>query len=337
MGCMLVVIADQVSAFEDVDDPFGEVVRSRNHELKYAECDSEADAIEECSDADVLIVSKAPITPTVAKELSAGIIIRIGTGYDNINVRAATENDILVSNTPGYSKHQVATHAITLMLAAAREVVYADRDLRRVDGWGHRGQNRQLYGETLGIVGLGRIGRAVVPKAEGFDMDVIAYDPYVPKDVFSYMDLEKVTFEELLQRSDCVTIHTPLTAETHHLFSTSEFEMMRDDAVLVNVARGPIVDEQALVHAVKTNEIWAAGLDVFEREPPSETPIFDYDRIVCSPHRAGKSTQSHAKKLEIARNVLANVLKGNHPEYLVNPEVVQYTDEQLNPEYNEWR
>ena len=115
-----------------------------------------------------------------------------------------------------------------------------------------------------------------------------------------------------------------------------EFERMKDDAVFVNVARGPIVDEAALVRAVESGELWAAGIDVFEREPPEETPVFDHDRIVCSPHRAGKSEQSHARKLEIARSVLADALAGTHPEHLVNPEVLQYADEQLNPEYDRW-
>lgn len=333
---MQVVVADRIPAFDDIEDPFGEVVRSRGHELEYAGCESKAEVIEACAGADVVVVSKAPITPDVAEALTARVIIRVGTGFDNVDVKAATENGIQVSNTPGYSKHQVATHAITLMLAAAREVVAADRALRREEGWGLRGRNRQMHGGTIGIVGLGRIGRAVVPKARGLEMDVIANDPYVAEDVFDRFEVEKVGFGELLGRADCVTVHTPLTAETHHLVSDAEFDRMRDDAVLVNVARGPIVDEEALVRAVESGAIWAAGLDVFEREPPEDTPVFDHDRIVCSPHRAGKSTQSHAEKLEVARSVLVDALEGNHLEHLVNPQVVQYTGEQLNPEYDHW-
>lgn len=334
---MRVVVADRQPAFESMDDPFGEAVRSRGGQIRYEDCETEKAVVEQCSDADVLVVFKAPITPTVARKLTdTRLIVRIGTGYDNVNVKAATENGIMVSNTPGYSKHQVATHAITLMLAAAREVAYSDRELRTADGWGDRGMNRQLHGGTLGIVGLGRIGRAVVPKARGLDMDVVAYDPYVAEDVFGHLDVRKATFEAVLSASDCVTIHTPLTAETRHRFSTDEFEQMRDDAILVNVSRGPIVDTEALARAVEAGELWGAGLDVFEREPPEETPVFERDRIVCTPHRAGKTAKSRERKLETARAVLADAVEGAHPEYLVNPEVLQYTDSQLNPEYHEW-
>ncbi|MFW5918208.1 MAG: 2-hydroxyacid dehydrogenase [Haloferacaceae archaeon] len=334
---MHVVVADRQPAFEVMDDPFGDAVRSAGGTIRYEDCGTEVEVIQQCSDAEVLVVFKAPITPRVARNLpETRLIVRVGTGYDNVNVKAATENDIMVSNTPGYSRHQVATHAITLMLAAAREVVDADRQLRTTGGWGNRGQNRQIHGETVGIVGLGRIGRAVVPKARGFDADVIAFDPYVPEDVFEALDVHKVTFDELLASADFVTVHTPLTAETRHLFSTPEFERMRDDAVFVNVSRGPIVDTEALAQAVETGGIWAAGLDVFEREPPEDSPVFDSDRIVCSPHRAGRTAQSRERKLELTREVLASAVAGDHPEYLVNPEVLQYTDSQLNPEYHEW-
>jgi D-3-phosphoglycerate dehydrogenase len=334
---MNVVVADRQPAFERMDDPFGEPVRSRGGKIRYEDCETETDVIEQCGDAAILVVFKAPITSRVVRELTdTRLIVRVGTGYDNVNVKAATDNDIMVSNTPGYSRHQVATHAITLMLAAAREVPSADRRLRTEDGWGNRGLNRQLHGATLGIVGLGRIGRAVVPKAEGLDMDVIAHDPYVAEDVFERLGVEKATFDEVLARADCVSIHTPLTAETHHLFSTPEFEQMADDAILVNVSRGPIVDTEALAQTVESGELWGAGLDVFEREPPERTPVFDQERIVCSPHRAGKTAESRQRKLDTVRSVLANALDSNHPEYLVNPEVLQYTDSQLNPEYHAW-
>lgn len=334
---MRVVVADQLPALADVEEPFDDLVADRGGKLVKADCTTEAEVIEQCADADIVVLSKAPITPRVAEQLTeTELIIRVGTGYDNINIKAATNNGIMVSNTPGYSKHQVATHAITLMLAATREVVHVDRELRSSEGWGHRGEHPQMYDGTMGIVGLGRIGRAVVPKARGLAMDVIAYDPYVPEDMFEQLDVRKVTFEELLAESDCVTIHTPLTAETNQLFSTPEFEQMSEEAVLVNVARGPIVDTAALADAVGSGEIWAAGLDVFEREPPENSPVFEHDRIVCTPHRAGKTSEARDRKLEIARGVLADALDGNHPEYLVNPEVLQYTDDQLNPEYHEW-
>lgn len=332
---MNVVVADR--KFPELADPYGDVIRTNGGTIRYADCRTEADVIDRCTDADVLLVFKAPITETVARSLErTKLIVRIGTGYDNVNVKAATENGIMVSNTPGYSKHEVATHAITLMLAAAREVAYSDRDMRASNGFGERRPVNSMNHGTFGIVGLGRIGRAAVSKARGLAMDVVAYDPYVPEDVFLHLDVSKGTFTDVLETADCVSIHAPLTAETRHLFSTAEFELMKETAVLVNTARGPIVDERALVDAVESGEIWAAGLDVFEREPPTDSPVLECDRIVCSPHHAGKCDGSRERNIEIVRQVLTDALLGNHPEFLVNPEVLQYTDSQLNPEYHEW-
>ena len=143
-------------------------------------------------------------------------------------------------------------------------------------------------------------------------------------------------FDDLLARSDFVTIHCPLTAETHHLFSTPEFEAMQDTAVLANVARGPIVDGEALLAAVEAGELFGAGLDVYEREPPNDLALFASDRIICSPHRSGRTAQSQAEKVARVRRVVADALDGRHPEFLVNPHVLQYTDEQLNPEFDDW-
>lgn len=330
-----VVVADR--RYPDRGDLYGDIVRKHGGEIRYADCETESDLIDRCADAEILVVSKSPITPTVLDELEdLQLVVRMGTGYDNVNVKAATECGVPVSNTPGYSKHEVATHAITLMLAAAREVVYSDLDMRDAEGWGERRPIDRMYGGTFGIVGLGRIGRAAVPKAAGLDMDVIAHDPYVDEDIFEHVGAEKTTFDDLLVRSDCVSIHAPLTAETRQLFSTDEFERMKDSAVLVNTARGPIVDQEALVRAVDEGQIFAAGLDVFEREPPRNAPALNRDRIVCSPHHAGKCEHAQQENVEVLRQVLATALRGDHLEHVVNPEVLQYTDQQLNPEYHDW-
>lgn len=330
-----VVVADR--RYEERGDLYSGIVNEHEGVIRYADCETEEDTIDQCADAEILVVSKSPITPTVLEELDdLQLVIRMGTGYDNVNVKAATEHGVLVSNTPGYSKHEVATHGITLMLAAAREVVYSDQSMREANGWGERRPINRMYEGTYGIVGLGRIGRAAVPKAKGLDMDVIAYDPYVERDVCEKVGVQKVTFDELLGEADCVSIHAPLTAETYHMFSSEEFEKMKDSAVLVNTARGPIVDESALIHAVEEREIFAAGLDVFEQEPPKNSPILEQNLIVCSPHHAGRCDHAQQQNIEILRSVLANALQGNHLEHIVNQEVLQYTEEQLNPEYQEW-
>lgn len=142
------------------------------------------------------------------------------------------------------------------------------------------------------MIGLGRIGRSAARKASGFGMDVIGYDPYQPEDIFTEMNVKRVGFDKLLECSDCISIHAPLTTETNSMLSQSDFEKMKNDAIVVNTARGPIIDEAALAKAVKDQKLWGAGLDVFEVEPPNDTPAFSSDRIVVSPHNAGKSDQS---------------------------------------------
>lgn len=334
---MKVVVTDR--KYPNLDDPYGDVVRDVGGEIEYADLKTEADVIEGVRDADVVLLSKAPITREVVEEMSGNVrsLIRLGTGVDSINLKAATEYGIPVSNTPGlYCSEELATHAIGLMIAAAHEVVYSDQILRENDGWGRREDINPVNDGTFGIIGLGHIGRATVPKAKGLDMDVIAYDPYLSDDLFDDLEVERVSFDELLARSDCVSIHTPLTAETHQLFSTAQFEAMKETAVLVNTARGPIVDEQALVDSVDSGEIWSAGIDVFEVEPPNDTPALNCDRIVCSPHHGGSSKRSQKRALEMTRAELRRVLTGEHPQNVVNPGALQYTDEQLNPERHRW-
>lgn len=333
---MKVIVADR--KYPELDDPYGDVVRDAGGEIEYANFETEQDVIEGIGDADIVLLSKSPITREVIKRMDqVQSIIRLGTGVDSINLKAATEYGIPVSNTPGlYCSEELATHAIGLMIAAAHEVVYSDQIMRKQDGWGRREHINPVNGGTFGIVGLGHIGRATIQKARGLDMNVIANDPYMGDDLFDDLDVERVTFNELLTRSDCISIHTPLTAETHQLFSTPEFKEMKETAVLVNTARGPIVDEQALVNAVEEREIWGAGLDVFEVEPPDDSPALNCERIVCSPHHGGSTDRSQKRALEITRAELKRVLRGEHPQNVVNPGALQYTDEQLNPERHKW-
>jgi D-3-phosphoglycerate dehydrogenase len=313
---------------EETDDLYGEVIDQDEDKIVYAECTSEKKAIKACRGADVIITFIAPITERVME--AAGdvrLIIRQGAGYDNIDVRAATARDIPVSNAPDYGSADVASHGIALALAASHDVVSADRKLRDGPGWGSSRVIQPIQGGTYGIVGLGRIGRRAVPMARGLGMDVIAFDPLLDDDVFEKIDVEQVSFDELLSRSDCITLHSVLNQETYHMFSSEEFAKMKDSAVIVNVARGPLIDEEALVSAVESDEIRAAGLDVFETEPPTDSPVLDYDEIVCSPHHAGSSPEAKERKLDIVRDELARVLQGEMLHHVVNQEVYQYQEQ----------
>lgn len=330
---MDVVVTDR--RFPD-RDPYTEAVREAGAELIYADCRSEADVIEACGDATVVMTFKAPITRDVIEAMEdVRLIVRNGTGYDNVDVNAATEHGIPVSNIPDYCTEEVASHTIALMLAVAHNVVQADRNLRDVDGWGERPVNRAMYDGTFGVIGFGRIGRSAARKAQGFGMDVLAYDPYQHQDIFDELGVESVGLDELLTRSDCVSVHAPLTGETHHLLSTREFATMKDDAVVVNTARGPVIDEQALLRAVQDSELWGAGLDVFETEPPDEAPAFESDRIVTSHHHAGLSERSERRCIEIGIDRIVAALSGENLGEILNPEVYGTPDE-LSPEREHW-
>lgn len=313
-------------------DPFKAPVEAIGGEVTHGTAETEAELIEECSRADVVVTFKTPLTRRVIESLDGTkLILRNGVGYDNVDVAAATDRGIPVSNVPGNCNDEMASHAFALMLAAAHELVRYDRGLHAGDGW-HRNPVNQLLDGTCGIVGLGRIGRAVPPKVEGLGMDVVAFDPYLDDDIFDHLGVERVAFDELLDRADAITVHTPLTAETKHMFSTPEFERMKERAVLVNTARGPIVDEAALVEAVERGEIWGAGLDVFEEEPLTDSPALSCDRIVCSPHRAGIAPEAERRAIEIARDEVLRLLRGDPLRHVVNDEVVKQPDGLLNPE-----
>jgi D-3-phosphoglycerate dehydrogenase len=314
---------------KETDDLYGEFVDSTKDEIIYAECTSEEATIEACSEADVIITFIAPITDRVM--MVAGdpeLIIRQGAGYDNIDVQAATNRGIPVSNAPDYGSADVASHGIAMALAASHDIASADRRLRKSTGWGSSRVIHPIRGGVYGIVGLGRIGRQAVSMARGLGMEVIAFDPLLDDDIFEQLDVEQVAFEELLKRSDCITLHAPLNEETHHLFSTDEFIRMKDSAILVNVARGPLVDEKALVEAVEADQIRAAALDVFEEEPPNGSPVIECDDIVCSPHHAGSSPEAKQRKIKVVGEELERILRDKSLHNVVNPEIYQYHDQQ---------
>ena len=323
---MRVVVTKRL--FQDVA-PYREVVESAGGELVYADCSTEADAVEACAGADVVVGGFVPITERVMDAAGDLQLVLVPTaGYDSVDLAAATERGVPVSNVPEYAPRDIASHAFALALAAAHDIVRTHRDLRDGPGW-ERTPLYPIHGETLGVVGLGRIGRELVPMAEGLDMDVLAYDPYLHSDVFELVGAEQVGFDELLDRAACLSVHAQLTDVTYHLFSTPEFERMRDDAVLVNTARGPIVDETALVAALDDGELRAAALDVFETEPPDDSPVLDHDRVVCSPHRGAASRRARENMIAESRAELRRVLTGEPLENVVNRAVFQYTGEQV--------
>jgi glyoxylate reductase len=254
------------------------------------------------------------------------VISQMAVGYDNIDIAAATARQIPVGHTPDVLTDATADFAWALLMAAARRVVEGNR-VTRAGQWRTwepdflLGSN--IAGATLGIVGLGRIGQAVARRAQGFNMRILYTNPgRCTPEVEATLGAEFVTLEQLLHTSDFVTLHTPLTPETHHLFGDRQFAQMQPNAVLINTARGAIVDPDALYRALRQGQIAAAALDVTEPEPiPMDSPLLTLDNLIVTPHIASASRQTREKMAKMAiANLLAG-LRGEHLPHCVNPEV----------------
>lgn len=252
------------------------------------------------------------------------VISNFAVGYDNIDVNAATSRSIPVGNTPDVLTDATADFAFALIMSAGRRVLEADRFVRagKWKTWGPMLLlGVEVKGATLGLVGFGRIGKAVAKRAAGFDMRVIYYDPN-EKETYPELHATRVDFETLLAESDFISLHTPLTPDTRHLIDAEALSRMKPTAVLVNTSRGPVVDPDALYEALKERRIFAAGLDVTDPEPlPMDSPLFTLDNIVIMPHIASASTTARSNMAWMAaRNLIAG-LKGERLPNCVNPQV----------------
>lgn len=272
-------------------------------------------------DVDALICLLSDVID--AQVMTAGhnlrIIANLGVGYDNIDVHAARERGIVVTNTPGALTETTADLTFALLLAAARRIVEADEYVRaeRFLGWEllqeHLGSD--VFGKTLGIVGMGRIGTAVARRGHlGFGMNILYHNRHRSLDAEQELNARSVSFDELLTESDFICVHTPLTQETHHLFNRKAFRMMKDNAIIVNVARGPVVDEDALVWALETGEIAGAGIDVYENEPKVHPGLLKLkERVVLAPHLGSATGKTRRRMAKIAVDNVLSVLSGREP------------------------
>ncbi len=240
------------------------------------------------------------------------VIGRAGAGVDTIDVDAATERGIIVMNTPGGNTTAVAEHTLALLLALARHVAVADATLKAGRWEKNRLQGVELLGKTLGILGLGRIGGEVARRALGFRMQVLAYDPYLTREAAERLGVESVELDELLSRSDFITIHTPLTGDTRHLIGEAELARMKPGVRLINCARGGIIDEAALVRALASGHVGGAGIDVFEQEPPpADHPLLRFEQVVLTPHLGAATDEAQsAVALAIADQVADVLVRG---------------------------
>jgi D-3-phosphoglycerate dehydrogenase len=243
------------------------------------------------------------------------IVGRAGSGLDNIDVPYATQKGVIVCNTPESNVMSAAEHAIGLMLASSRNIVWADRFIKSGQ-WGRKQfEGNELFGKTLGIIGLGRIGGLVSQRARGFQMRVIAYDPYISDSRFEKLNVEKVSFERLINESDFISIHTPRTAETKNMVGDEQIALMKRGVRLVNAARGGLFNEDALCRGLESGQIASVAIDTWVDEPQQSHPLYAFETVVGTPH-LGASTFESSKR--VGEEVVAEVIAGLHGDIVKN-------------------
>jgi D-3-phosphoglycerate dehydrogenase / 2-oxoglutarate reductase len=319
-----VVIADYDYGDVDIERA---IIEGAGLRLEAAQCKSEDDVIAAARDADAIIAQYATVGAKAIGALTrCEVIARYGTGTDIVDVDAATRQGILVTNVPNdWCENEVADHAMTLLLAAARKVCRYDQATRAgVWRWQTGEPIHRLSGRTLGLLSFGAIAQAIGRRGAGFGLRVIASDPYLPAGDIADRGAVPVSFEELLDESDYLVIQAPLTKETHHLIGEPELRRMKPTAFLINTARGPIVSDQALYQALSEGWIAGAGLDDIEEEPAKlrdwtpVNPLFGLDNVIITPHAAYYSEEAIYTVREFAASEVVRVLTGQPPVSPVN-------------------
>jgi len=284
---------------------------------------TEAEMISLLKGIDAVLADIDPFTAPVLNSADRlKVISRPGVGYDAIDVKAATANGVAVCTTPGSNRHSVAELAIAMMLQCARKIMENEAVVRS-GGW-TRVVGNEMAGSTLGIVGLGTIGKEVAQRARAFEMRVLAHDLVQDQQFAEEHQVTYVPLEQLLRESDYVSLHVFLDQRTRHLINGERLALMKPTAYLINTARGPIVDEEALVQALKEKRIAGAALDVFTQEPlPMDSPLRDLDNVYLYPHLAGSTKEVFRSSGLMAAENAIRVLRGELPLHIVNPEVLR--------------
>ncbi|MDO8636187.1 MAG: C-terminal binding protein [Dehalococcoidia bacterium] len=308
-----------------------EAYKKLGAEFTHTPCQSETEIITAVKDASAVITVMQPFTRNVLEQAKTlRLVSVIGIGYEGVDVDAATELGILVSNVPDYCQDEVSDHTITLILACSRKLIRVV-DAVRAGHWDSLEKPKirlglmpplpRLKEQTLGLVGFGRIARSVAPKAKAFGMRVIAHDPFVPQAVVQGLGVELVDIDKLLTEADFISLHAALTPQNYHLINKERLLKMKKNAYVINTARGGLIDEAALVEAIEKGVIAGAALDVTEPEPPKpDSPLFKTNKIILSAHTAQYSDEAiNDLRRGVEENVFS-VLRGEWPRGLVNPQ-----------------
>jgi D-3-phosphoglycerate dehydrogenase len=312
-------------------DPEEKIIKEAGYKLDICQCREPEKVIQIARNAVAIICQYAEINRDVLRSLPKCLVVaRYGVGLDNIDVKAATEMRIKVVHTPYFCFEDVANHTMGLILALSRQIVRINNVMKSNPGKNYGELLNYLDNverptkQTLGIIGIGKIGSEVAKRAITFGYKVIAYDPCVPQEIMSAKRVDKVGLSELFRESDIVTIHAPLTDETRKMVGAQAFALMKRTAYLINTARGPIVDEEALIEALRTHQVAGAALDVIEEEPiPANHPFLEMDNVILTPHIGFYSrTSIWDLKTKVAQYTV-NALKDEGEFFVANPQVLE--------------
>ncbi len=322
---MFVVVQTDAAASDRLVEDEAFAASGLGVEFRRCECGGEEDVIAQCAAADAIIPAYVPVSERVLAALDrCRIVAVLATGYSNVDTTAATELGILVTHVPDYCTIEVADHTLGLLLDLARSISRLQQSVRR-GAWDYEaaGKPERLAGQTLGLIGFGRIGRAVAVRARAFGLSVAAYDPYVDQTTIEDFGATKAEFEDVLA-CDHVSVHCALTGETRGIVDAAALARMKPTAFLLNTARGACVDTAALVDALGRGAIAGAGLDVVDPEPlPPSHPLRDLPTVVMTPHSAFLSRQAEREAREKVCGQVLAALRGEAPTWLVNPEVLE--------------
>jgi len=313
---MKILVADKIS------DEAIKMLKEK-HEVVFSELDPEG-LLNEIGKYDALVVrSRTKVTKEVInKGKNLKVIGRAGVGVDNIDVPEATKRKIPVVNAPGGATVSVAELTFAHMLSLARNLSKSDKTMKNGEWEKKTLKGTELCDKTLGLIGSGRIGTEVGKMAIAFGMKVIVYDPYLSKETAEEQGFELADLDSLLKNSDFISIHTPLTDETKKMIDEKEFKKMKNTAFIVNCARGGIIDENALYNSLKEGKIRGAALDVYENEPPKNSPLLTLDNIVFTPHIGASTKEAQIRAGTITAEQVLKVLKNEKPDFCVNKEIV---------------
>jgi len=298
-------------------------------EVVEARCATEDELIAAAADADLIIGGNGRMfTRKVIESLpKCKAILTYSVGFDTLDIQAATEQGILIVNNAarGWCAEEVSNHAIALILNCAKKLMYFNdlvKQGRWVDARDAQAPMGSIHGQTLGLIGCGELGRMTARKAQVFGLRTICFDPYLDKSLANEYNITTMSMEEVLKEADYVSIHTPLNDETRHLMGEKEFSLMKPSAYVINTARGPVIDEPALIKALQEKKIAGAGLDVFEQEPVDpENPLLKMDNVIALPHSASYSDAAVETAPVSAGKSAATILSGNWPRNIINKDV----------------